>query len=58
MIILKILAFLTLWTAAGFILGPPIGRFLKWSRREQLIRPPFPSGSILDVKRPERELSR
>ena len=48
LIILKILAVLALWTIAGFILGPPIGRFLKWSRENQTNHiPPMPEGSIL-----------
>jgi uncharacterized protein YneF (UPF0154 family) len=48
LIILKILAVLALWTIAGFILGPPIGRFLKRRQMEQSIRSfPLPQGSIL-----------
>ena len=51
---MKWILFFTIWTAAGFILGPPIGRFLKWSRESQTNQSlPLPSGSILD-KHPER----
>jgi hypothetical protein len=51
---MKLILFFTIWTVASFILAPFIGRFLKSSRREQSIRYPFPSGSILDVKPKDR----
>ncbi len=54
---MKLILFFTIWTVAGFVLGPPIGRFLKWSRENQTNHlPPLPEGSILGNHR-ERELS-
>ena len=55
---MKWILFFTIWTAAGFILGPPIGRYLKSLDEEQTNHlPPLPEGSILGNHR-ERELSR